>query len=75
MKYSQDESEEGGRGGGFEIKIADFGLSAPLFRDGYKNFSLNSKCGTLPYMAPELALDHSHSKVTIEILSRQEEKN
>ena len=41
------------------VKLADFGLSEKyLIREG----GLNRQCGTLIYMAPEVALDHDYTK-------------
>ena len=46
------------------IKIADFGLSAQFAKDGFMNSqSFTQKCGTMIYMAPELAGSRTYSKV------------
>ncbi len=44
------------------IKIADFGLSTQFSIDGFVR-SLRQKCGTMIYMAPELALEEKYGKV------------
>jgi len=46
------------------IKIADFGLSTQFSIDGFVR-SLRQKCGTMIYMAPELALEEKYGKVLI----------
>jgi len=43
------------------IKIADFGLSTQFSIDGFVR-SLRQKCGTMIYMAPELALEEQYGK-------------
>ena len=44
------------------IKIADFGLSTQFSIDGFVR-SLRQKCGTMIYMAPELANEEKYGKV------------
>ena len=43
------------------VKLVDFGLSAKY--NGRLSITLNEKCGTDTYMAPEVFSSHSYSKV------------
>lgn len=46
------------------MKIADFGLSGQFGAEGFMK-TFRQKCGTMIYMAPELALNMLYSKVFV----------
>ncbi len=52
----------------FNLKIADFGFAAPfLGRDG--SGILNSRVGTVQYLAPEIILGNSYKGKDVDIFS------
>lgn len=52
----------------FQLKIADFGFSAPILGRNKKGY-LFTKLGTRPYMAPEIHLDQPYTGEQVDLFA------
>lgn len=52
----------------FQLKIADFGFAAPLM-GRYGSGYLRTKCGTKPYMAPEIHADKPYKGEAVDLFA------